>query len=60
MKFKVDENLPAELAELLRSAGYEAVTVVAQGRKGDTDPSLTEVCRKEERILVTFSRTSST
>jgi predicted nuclease of predicted toxin-antitoxin system len=27
MKFKIDENLPVEVAEVLRQAGYEAATV---------------------------------
>ncbi len=27
MQFKVDENLPLEIAELLRQAGYGATTV---------------------------------
>ena len=27
MKFKIDENLPVELADLLQEAGYDAVTV---------------------------------
>ena len=30
MKFKVDENLPVEVADLLRQAGYDATTVVEQ------------------------------
>ena len=30
MKFKLDENLPVELAESLGKAGLDAVTVVAQ------------------------------
>lgn len=31
MKFKVDENLPVELAEDLRGLGYEAGTVDDEG-----------------------------
>jgi predicted nuclease of predicted toxin-antitoxin system len=27
VRFKIDENLPVELAELLRSSGHEAETV---------------------------------
>lgn len=27
MRFKVDENLPAEIADLLRAAGHDADTV---------------------------------
>jgi Domain of unknown function (DUF5615) len=31
MKFKVDENLPLELAVSLREAGHDALTVLDQG-----------------------------
>jgi predicted nuclease of predicted toxin-antitoxin system len=34
MRFKIDENLPAELAELLRVVGYDAATVVQEGLGG--------------------------
>jgi predicted nuclease of predicted toxin-antitoxin system len=27
MKFKIDENLPTEFAEILQEAGYDAMTV---------------------------------
>ena len=27
LKFKIDENLPIEIADILREAGYEAETV---------------------------------
>lgn len=30
MKFKIDENLPREVAELFRKAGYDAMTVHEQ------------------------------
>ena len=30
MEFKVDENLPVEVADLLRQVGYDAVTVFEQ------------------------------
>ena len=30
MRFKIDENLPVEAAELLRQAGHDAVTVLEQ------------------------------
>lgn len=41
MKFKVDENLPLEFAELLIAAGYDAVTVVAEGLQGRDDATIT-------------------
>jgi hypothetical protein len=33
MQFKVDENLPAEIAVLLRQAGHSAATVTEQRLK---------------------------
>ena len=54
MQFKVDENLPAEVASLLREAGHEATTVVQQHLAGSTDPQLASVCQQEERALVTL------
>jgi predicted nuclease of predicted toxin-antitoxin system len=37
MKFKIDENLPVEVAESLRQMGYEATTVLEQGLGGGAD-----------------------
>lgn len=54
MKFKVDENLPAEVADLLRNAGHDALTVFAQGHSGETDAFLAKICREENRSLVTL------
>ncbi|MGH3144834.1 MAG: DUF5615 family PIN-like protein [Rubrobacter sp.] len=54
MKFKVDENLPVELTEELRGAGHEAVTVAEQQLVGSSDLDLSEVCRSEDRVLVTL------
>jgi hypothetical protein len=45
--FKVDENLPEEIAGLLRVAGYDATTVVTERRSGCKDPDLIDVCRLE-------------
>lgn len=54
MKFKTDENLPEEAAELLRSAGYDASTILEQSMGGELDPEVASVCRREQRILVTL------
>jgi hypothetical protein len=37
MKFKVDENLPAEIAVDLRGSGHDADTVFDQGLVGSPD-----------------------
>jgi predicted nuclease of predicted toxin-antitoxin system len=54
MKFKVDENLPIEIAELLRAIHHEARMVMEQGLSGEDDLHVVDVCRQEERILVTL------
>jgi predicted nuclease of predicted toxin-antitoxin system len=37
MRFKVDENLPVEVAALLTDRGHDAATVRAQGLAGASD-----------------------
>src|SRR5580658_9024659 len=54
MKFKIDENLPIEVAVALREAGHDAINVVDQGLGGGADASVAEVCRREGRSLVTL------
>jgi len=54
MKFKIDENLPLEIAKLLTDEGYNAETVGDQGLRGAKDSILIEICKKEDRILVTL------
>ena len=56
MKFKVDENLPDELSQLLVSAGWDSITVVQQQMGGEQDPQLASVCCDEQRIFITFDR----
>jgi predicted nuclease of predicted toxin-antitoxin system len=54
MKFKIDENLPIEVAEFLYGAGYDAMTVSEQEMGGSDDAEVAVVCQEEERILVTL------
>jgi len=54
VKFKVDENLPIELAEMLTLARHDALTVSGQSMQGIADLPLAHVCRQEGRILVTL------
>lgn len=53
-KFKIDENLPAELCDLLRASGHDSATVVDQSHGGRPDAFLMEVCSREGRTLVTL------
>jgi predicted nuclease of predicted toxin-antitoxin system len=54
MKFKIDENLPIELAELLQDEGYDASTIYSESLKGAKDPTVIAICQDEKRVLVTL------
>lgn len=54
MRFKVDENLPVEAAEILRDSGHDAVTVLEQQLRGSADSHLAALCKQEGRALVTL------
>jgi predicted nuclease of predicted toxin-antitoxin system len=54
VKFKTDENLPVEVASLLRESGHDALTVIDQQMAGHPDGDLAAVCRAEQRALVTL------
>jgi predicted nuclease of predicted toxin-antitoxin system len=54
MRFKVDENLPVEVAQLLQDAGHQAATVLDQRLGGRADRALATVCQQEARALVTL------
>jgi len=55
MKFKIDENLPLESAEILRDAGYDVKTVRDEGLEGEPNFRIYSVCCLEERrILITL------
>lgn len=54
MKFKIDENLPVEVALLLRNHTLDADTVLEEGLGGQPDSAIAAVCKDESRILVTL------
>ena len=54
MKFKIDENLPAEAADILKSAGFDAHTVGDENLSGADDETVASTSRSEGRILVTL------
>ena len=54
MKFKLDENLPLELVDLLKAEGHNAASVLGEELGGATDSTLAEHCRTEERALLTL------
>jgi predicted nuclease of predicted toxin-antitoxin system len=56
MRFKVDENLPVEIAEDLRLLGHAADTVAEEGLAGAADSQVVELARLERRVLLTLDK----
>ncbi len=56
MRFKIDENLPSDLADDLQALGHDAHTVYDESLVGVGDPQLVEVARSESRILLTLDK----
>jgi len=54
LKLKLDENMPAALAVLLRQAGHDAKTVPEENLSGMDDPKIISAAAQEGRILITF------
>jgi uncharacterized protein with PIN domain len=56
MKFKLDENVDLRILPRFRLAGYDVATVPEQNLISAPDTEVIEVCRQEERCLVTADR----
>jgi predicted nuclease of predicted toxin-antitoxin system len=54
MRFKIDENLPAEVAELLEASKHDAMTIFDQHMVGELDPKVASVYKSEDRALITL------
>ena len=54
MRFKIDQNLPAEFAAVLRGGGFEAETVDDEALGGANDAVISERVRAERCVLVTL------
>ena len=52
--FKIDENLPPGVAEVLRDNGHDVMTVSSQGLRGAGDEHLIHICHEEGRAIVTL------
>ena len=56
MKFKIDENLPVDLAADLHLAGHDADTGVDENLTGATDLIVVAAAFREGRILLTLDK----
>lgn len=54
LRFKVDENLPDEVRDLLVSQHHDAMTVRDQSLIGTPDSDLLLVCKREDRAFMTL------
>jgi len=53
-RFKLDENLPRDAEVLLRKAGHNVDTVLAERLGGEPDPTVLEAAKAEDRVLITL------
>jgi predicted nuclease of predicted toxin-antitoxin system len=58
--FKLDENMPTFAVRELRARGFDAVSVLDQSLHGVSDTSLAQVCKSEQRCLMTMDWTLQT
>lgn len=56
IRLKVDEDLPSEIAPLLRKAGHDAFSVTEQGLSGTPDNRLWNHVQDERRCLLTADK----
>jgi predicted nuclease of predicted toxin-antitoxin system len=56
MRFKLDENLPQELADDLVRLGHDADTVKGEGLVGAEDATVVQAARALDRILLTLDK----
>ena len=56
MQFKIDENLPIDVADLLRQNGHDALTIWDQNIVGSPDRMIAEICQREHRCLITLDK----
>ena len=54
MLFKLDENLPPIVVELLRNLGHNVMDVYEQGLRSCADPVVLAACQAEGRTLISL------
>ncbi len=56
MKFKLDENLPAELVMDLRELGHDADAVMNEKLRGASDAAVLQAATVAGRVLLTLDK----
>ena len=56
MKFKLDENLPLEIADAFQDAGHQIDSVQSEGLTGASDQEILDRVQAENRILLTMDK----
>lgn len=54
MKFKIDENLPIEIGDILNNTGFDCHNVYDENLNGKPDNKIMKKCIKECRCLITL------
>jgi predicted nuclease of predicted toxin-antitoxin system len=53
MKIKLDENMPAGLAVILRNLGHDTDTIPEEGLASSNDPRVWHAAQQKERFFIT-------
>jgi predicted nuclease of predicted toxin-antitoxin system len=56
MRFKLDENLPRELADDLRRLGHDSDSIVEEGLSRAKDRTVLQAARTAGRVLLTLDK----
>jgi predicted nuclease of predicted toxin-antitoxin system len=56
MKFKLDENLPLEIADAFRDTGHEIDSVQSEGLTGASDQEILKRAQAENQVLLTMDK----
>lgn len=54
MKFKLDENIPTEVVEILQNEGFVAISVVEEKLSGEDDTIIASRVKAEGMCLITL------
>lgn len=53
MKIKLDENIPARLADILTQLGHDTDTIYREGYAGSHDDQVWQITQQNQRFLIT-------